>query len=251
MSNKNLEIWNANRAIPTEYTKGAKLQGQHITTFSLASVVEMATAQFGPIGKGWGYEIELERDDEGAIIQNAVTHENGDTQPEVREVIHTLIIRLWYMDGGEKVIMPVQAGHTPKMMRTKYGPSFDSEYYKKTLADAIKKSLSMLGFGADIFLGLMDDPFYQQQRQEEAQFEVETQRSNRIQELTELVKEYATAYKANNMPHSLKAQLGGHKAEVNRFAKRWGIDPAPYIAKLENSCAERLEEFKTQKESDK
>ena len=98
----------------------------------------MATDQFGPIGKGWGYEVESERDDIGAVItkESSYIDEKGNTIfiKEEREIVHTLIIRLWYMDDGAKVIMPVQAGHTPKLMRTKYGPKFDDEYYKKTLS---------------------------------------------------------------------------------------------------------------------
>lgn len=245
---ENMEIWNKNRVIDERYLKRAKVNGMDITSFSLMSVVEMATKQFGPIGKGWGYEIIEEKIDKGDVIQMGITHENGDRIPEIWEELHTLIISLWYMIDGEKIIMPNQAGHTPKLSKTKYGVSLDKEYYKKSLADAIKKSLSMLGFGADIFLGLLDDQHYALMQQEEQRLRIMSEKSDRIQELTEKTSRYCQAYRSNTMAHSLGAQYEGHCADVHRFARRYEIDPAPYIKKLEMACSARVEELKQQKQ---
>ncbi|MFK8333452.1 hypothetical protein M2D63_026040, partial [Pseudomonas sp. BJa5] len=41
----------------------------------------------------------------------------------------------------------------------------DGEAPKKSLTDAINNSLSMLGFRADVFLGIFDDRDYVQQRE--------------------------------------------------------------------------------------
>lgn len=243
-------IWNANKTIDPRYTKNANLKGQNITSFSLQSVVMMATEQFGPIGKGWGYEVVDERDDIGAIITKESSYKDENGNPivikEEREIVHTLIIKLWYTLDGEKVEMPVQAGHTPKLMRTKYGPSFDDEYYKKTLADAIKKSLSMLGFGADIFLGLMDDKHFLAMRQEELNIKSEGEKAGKIEELINKVKAMCQAFGKNTVPLSVQAQASGFKAEVYRDFKKLGVDATPYINKIDQYMNERIEQIKAE-----
>ncbi|MEX7116228.1 hypothetical protein AB2C39_33685, partial [Pseudomonas aeruginosa] len=52
---------------------------------------------------------------------------------------------------------------------SKWGITTDTEAPKKSLTDAVKKSLAMLGFSADIFLGLFDDRDYVEARREEEQ----------------------------------------------------------------------------------
>ena len=250
MSNQNMVIWNANSSIDPKYTKTAKLGGRDITTFSLQSVVMMATDQFGPIGKGWGYEVVDKRDDIGAIItkESSYKDESGNTImiKEEREIVHTLIIRLWYMLENEKIEMPVQAGHTPKLMRTKYGPSFDDEYYKKTLADAIKISLSMLGFGADIFLGLMDDKHYIAMQQEEIAIKNEGEKAGKIEALVAKVKAMCESFTQNTLVPSVQAQASGYKAEIYREFKKLGMDSTQYIAKIDEYMNKRLEQIKTE-----
>lgn len=241
MENKNMLIWNNNSHIDPKYTKRATMNGQQITSFSLQSVILMATQQFGPIGKGWGYEVEMERKDEGAIIQAGATLENGDVIPQIKEITHTLTIRLWYVLDGEKYTLPVQAGHTPYLMGTKYGPKHDNEYYKKSLADAIKKSLSMLGFGADIFLGLMDDQNYTAMLESERMLKEQAELSGRIEEFTEDVKRKITAYSANNLIHSLNAKFSSDQQEIQHKCRKLGLTPTGYIQKI-------TEAYETQKQ---
>lgn len=68
-------------------------------------------------------------------------------------------IRLWYEtenhDGSA-----ISYGATPYMYKTKHGIKCDGEAQKKSLTDAIKKALSMLGFSADVWLGMYDRPEY-------------------------------------------------------------------------------------------
>jgi hypothetical protein len=243
----NMAIWDANSSIPQEYTKRAKLNGQEITTYSLQAALLMATRQFGPIGKGWGYEVVEEKNDDGDVIIQAETIIGKDGQKidqrEIRSVLHTLIIRCWYVLDGERYEMPVQAGHTPKVMRTKYGPKFDEEYYKKSLADAIKKSLSMLGFGAEIYLGLLDDQHYLAMKAEEDAIKFESEKAGRIEALKDKVSGYCEAYKYNTLPQSIKAQFTGHMGEVNRECRALNINPDPYIKKMESAANARREEL--------
>lgn len=240
----NMNIWDRNKTIDPKYTKQATVSGQRITSFSLQSVVMMATAEFGPFGKGWGYEVETERFDEGAIIQQAVTHENGDTEPMIKEITHTLIVRFWYMFGDEKIICPIQAGHTPYLRRTKYGPSHDDEYYKKTLADAIKKSLSMLGFGADIFLGLADDAHYQQVIESERQLKVSAELPEKIEEFGNQVKKKIDLFNGTKMPHSITALYKSLCQYIHSESVKLQIKPDQYLAKAEESYKARINQLK-------
>jgi len=244
MSKENMRLWNSVRTIDSKYTKAAKVGGQSITSFSLQSVVMMATEQFGKFGKGWGYEVEMERFDEGAIIQPLVSHENGDIQPEVKEITHTLLIRLWYLDDGEKVICPIQAGHTPYLRRTKYGPSHDDEYYKKTIADAIKKSLSMLGFGADIFLGLMDSVEYKNIMDSERELKAASELPAKIETFGQEVHKWCQNYNAVKMSHSLTAMYKGHCQNAYSECRKLGIPPEKYLTKLEVMYKARINDLK-------
>jgi hypothetical protein len=59
-------------------------------------------------------------------------------------------------------------GQTTFVGKNKNGYFTDEEAPKKSLTDAIGKALSMLGFSADIYLGLFDDNKYVNDRKAEA-----------------------------------------------------------------------------------
>ena len=240
----NLDLWNRVSKIDPKFTKQATVNGQRINSFSLQSVLLMATDEFGKFGKGWGYEVETERFDEGAVIQEAVTHENGDKQPEIKEVTHTLLIRFWYVDEGEKITCPIQAGHTPYLRKTKYGPSHDGEYYKKTLADAIKKSLSMLGFAADIFLGLTDDAHYQQTIESERQLKASSELPEKIEEFGNDVMRRCELFKGTSMAHSITAMFKSTNQTIHSQCEKLNIKPDVYLAKVEEAYKARIEEIR-------
>lgn len=75
------------------------------------------------------------------------------------ELNHYLRIALWYIKDGVRGTVE-NFGSTPYRQTTKNGIYCDSEVHKKSLTDAIKKCLSMLGFSADVWLGLYDDAAY-------------------------------------------------------------------------------------------
>ena len=76
-----------------------------------------------------------------------------------RELNHTLKIKFWFVLDGQRGEIE-QYGCTRYLYKSKFGTTTDGEAPKKSLTDAIKKSLSMLGFSADVFLGLFDDTAY-------------------------------------------------------------------------------------------
>jgi hypothetical protein len=61
----------------------------------------------------------------------------------------------------------ISFGCTQYIYGSKHGPICDGEATKKSLTDATKKALSSLGFSADIFMGLYDNPEYRQKNKEE------------------------------------------------------------------------------------
>lgn len=157
-----LALWERVKTTPPSATKNANINGQKITSIDTMHLIHLATAQFGPMGIGWGYEIEDERIDEGAPIFSP----KGDSIIG-HELTHTIKLSLWYKWGGEKGQVS-QFGHTRYVYKTSKGTFMtDNEAPKKSLSDAMKKCLSLLGFAADVFTGLFDDNTYVQARRTE------------------------------------------------------------------------------------
>lgn len=173
MNTDNLKLWSAVEKTAPEATKAAKVNGQQITSISGHHMVKRATEVFGPVGIGWGWTVAEERFDQGGEIRNDKGEIIG------HEVGHTIRIKLWFMQDDKRGELE-QYGCTPFTYKSKWGVTTDTEAPKKSLTDAIKKGLSMLGFSADIFLGMYDDTDYVQQRQAEAALE---QAENREAEL--------------------------------------------------------------------
>ncbi|WP_241664259.1 hypothetical protein [Pseudomonas sp. Sample_21] len=167
MMSTNMQIWSQVEKTDTRFTKKAKVNGQDITSLSGTAMVMKATELFGPVGIGWGWKIIEERFDDGHEIFTG----EGDKRTCIgREIGHTLKIALWFMQDGQRGEIE-QYGCTRYQYKTSYGMTTDGEAPKKSLTDAIKKALSMLGFSADVFLGLFDDETYVEQLKEEQAIE--------------------------------------------------------------------------------
>lgn len=167
MSDKNMQIWDKVSTTDTRYTKAAEVGGQKITSLNGTAMIMKATEVFGPVGIGFGWSIIEERFDEGSEMVSG----EGDKRLVLgRELNHTIKIRFWFeLDGKRGEIE--QYGCTRYLYKSKYGTTTDGEAPKKSLTDAIKKSLSMLGFSADVFLGMFDDHTYVEQLKEEQAIE--------------------------------------------------------------------------------
>lgn len=152
-SSPHMQLWDAVKTTDTKYTKTQQLDGRQVTSINGLYLVQRATEMFGPIGKGWGYEILVDRFDEGAPI----TGKDGEVVG--REQVHTIQIKLWYVRGGKRNHV-IHYGHTPFVRKSQYGAFTDFDAPKKSLTDAIKKCLSMLGFSADVHLGMFEDEIY-------------------------------------------------------------------------------------------
>jgi len=162
-----MQIWDKVSTTDTRYTKAAEVGGQKITSLNGTAMIMKATEVFGPVGIGFGWSIVEERFDEGSEMVSG----EGDKRLVLgRELNHTIKIRFWFeLDGKRGEIE--QYGCTRYLYKSKYGTTTDGEAPKKSLTDAIKKSLSMLGFSADVFLGMFDDQTYVEQLKEEQAIE--------------------------------------------------------------------------------
>lgn len=191
MPEQNMQIWSKVDKTDTRFTKKAKVNGQDITSLSGTAMVMKATELFGPVGIGWGWRIVEERFDEGHEIFIG----EGDKRACIgREIGHTVKISLWFMQEDKRGEIE-QYGCTRYQYKTSYGMTTDGEAPKKSLTDAIKKALSMLGFSADVFLGLFDDQDYVQQLQaeqaieqaEDRDAEIERQKQERLDYIKSVV----------------------------------------------------------------
>jgi len=160
----NMKIWEKVKKTDPSATKAAKVGGMNITSISGQHMVMKATEVFGPVGIGWGWRVVEERFDKGGEIHDDKRGLIG------HEVGHTVRIALWFELDGKRGEVE-QYGCTPFTYKSKWGVTTDTEAPKKSLTDAIKKALSMLGFSADIYMGLFDDADYVNQRAEEEYIE--------------------------------------------------------------------------------
>ncbi|NWD65765.1 hypothetical protein HYE77_31205 [Pseudomonas sp. IPO3774] len=167
MMSTNMQIWEKVSTTDTRYTKAAEVGGQKITSLNGTAMIMKATEVFGPVGIGFGWSVMEERFDEGSEMVSG----EGDKRLVLgRELNHTIKIRFWFeLDGKRGEIE--QYGCTRYLYKSKFGTTTDGEAPKKSLTDAIKKSLSMLGFSADVFLGMFDDASYVEQLKDDERLE--------------------------------------------------------------------------------
>ena len=149
----NLALWESVQTTDKKFTKEAQLDGRSVTSINGTYMAKRATEEFGPIGKGWGFDILVDRLDQGAPILGK------DGAVIAHELMHTIQLKLWYVRAGKRNSV-THYGHTPFVRKSQYGPYTDFDAPKKSLTDAMKKCLSLIGFSADVHLGMFDDQTY-------------------------------------------------------------------------------------------
>ncbi len=206
----NLKIWNKVQETDPKYTKPDNYSG--FTSINGVYLIKKATEIFGPMGIGWGFDILDERYDEG--IPFAVK----DVGP-VMSKSHTLKIELWYKQG-EEIGKVINFGHTKYIYKTKNGYMIDEEAPKKSLTDAIKKCLSMLGFASDIFMGQFEDSEYVEELTRKSQIEhaddKDSERLLQIKEHQEWVAQELKCYSLIDDAKALKTVYTGHMRKCSR-----------------------------------
>ncbi|MCY1391871.1 hypothetical protein D9M71_67240 [compost metagenome] len=238
MHAENMNLWSQVQATDPSATKQAKVDGQQITSINGQHMIMKATEMFGPVGIGWGWTIVEERFDRGGDIRN----DKGEVIGQ--EVGHVVRIKLWFEMGGKRGEVE-QYGCTAFSYKSKWGVTTDTEAPKKSLTDAIKKSLAMLGFSADIFLGLFDDRNYVEARQEEEamakaedkQAEEERQKEERLAYIKSVIETMQGALSV----HELKKI---HDAAVRKLTARRDETGVKRIARELNDQMKRFPEEK-------
>jgi len=153
-NNPKMTIWEQVKETDKAFTKTTNFDGRDITSINTLYMVKRATELFGPLGKGWGYDVLIDRFDQGAPVLS-----KDGSVVLYNEQMHTIQIKFWYVHAGKRNHV-THYGHTPYVRKTQWGASTDFDAPKKSLSDAIKKCLSMLGFCADVYLGMFDDATY-------------------------------------------------------------------------------------------
>jgi len=143
---ESMKLWNkVFKTNPNDTKDFQKTGGFRGTAVDPMTRVRKATEVFGPIGLGWGY-VELET--------------------KIEEKVWFTKLRLWYFWDDEKGMIE-QWGSCPLVQNRKNGPFVDEECAKKATTDAMTKCLSLLGFNADVHMGLFDDNKYVQTMRKE------------------------------------------------------------------------------------
>lgn len=230
MTDTNMRIWNLVSTTDTKYTKAAKVDGQNITSLNGTAMIMKATEVFGPAGFGFGWTVLEERYDRGAEIFSG----EGDKRLSLGHALnHTVKIQFWAEIDGKRGQFE-QYGCTKYLYKSTYGISTDPEAPKKSLTDAIKKSLSMLGFSADVFLGLFDDAEYVSQRKDEEKIEQAEdqiaeearQKQERLDFVQSVINSLGTAKTKNEMKafHDVavrKLSARGDKKAITRINREY------------------------------
>ncbi|MEY0875214.1 hypothetical protein [Providencia manganoxydans] len=166
----NMHIWQQVQRTDPRFTKPLAGVGYTGTSINGTYMVMRATEIFGPLGTGWNYEVLESEFIDGMPLSEPIYDEknkyigarylrdaNGSLFCEQH---HSIKILLWYLIEGEVRGEIISYGATKFRYKSNNGLVTDIEVYKKSLTDAIKKALSMLGFSADVFLGMHDNPEY-------------------------------------------------------------------------------------------
>ncbi|RRO02414.1 exodeoxyribonuclease VIII-like protein [Pectobacterium aquaticum] len=167
---ENLNIWKRVQRTDPRYTKPLAGAGFEGTSINSEYMIMRATEIFGPVGSGWGYRVLEEKMIPGAPLSESLYDDNKkfigvkllrDADGSlISELNHSLKIAFWYLSDESERSEIEAYGATPYMYKTKTGIKADSEVMKKSLTDSIKKALSLLGFSADVWLGMHDNPEY-------------------------------------------------------------------------------------------
>lgn len=153
MSNSNstgtMALWDSVSTTDPEHTKEFTTSDGLFTGKSITPmyVIRKVTKKWGPAGLDWGYD-EVDR---------VVDAKTGLWFTKVRVWYRKSLIR----PGEEGVAEVTQWGGDQFTMHMANGAyTVDDNAPKKALTDGLTKALSMLGFNADVYLGLHDNENY-------------------------------------------------------------------------------------------
>ncbi|MEY0337813.1 hypothetical protein AB7V82_14520 [Providencia stuartii] len=232
-NNDHLNIWKRVQRTDARFTKPLEGVGFIGTSINSTYMFMRATEIFGPIGEGWGYEVIEEKFIDGKPLVEPILDERNK-QVATRflrdgdgslfcEQNHSLKIKFWYIIEGEIRGEFESYGATPYRYQTNYGIKVDGEVIKKSLTDAIKKALSMLGFSSDVFMGMHDNPEYVASNKLEYEIKAATDSAEDVtrvrKELDEKFTKHTETMRSAVTPNELRGITSTLTREISTHAK--------------------------------
>ncbi|MBO8266755.1 hypothetical protein IS516_14485 [Proteus mirabilis] len=263
----NLSIWKQVQRTDPRFTKPLEGVGFTGTSINSTYMFMRATEIFGPIGEGWGYEVLEEKFIDGKPLLEPVLDERNK-QVATRflrdadgslfcEQNHSIKIRFWYIIECETRGEFESYGATPYRYQTNYGIKVDGEAIKKSLTDAIKKALSMLGFSSDVFMGMHDNPEYIISNKLEFEIKNASEKAEDITRIrkeldekftkhTEVMRSAVTANELRGIASTLTREISAH---IKSAKERRDEDYEKYLSgrlrrlnQIEKECLDKLKQ---------
>jgi hypothetical protein len=230
--NENMIYWDAVEKTDPKYTKAANVGGNKQTSINAVYMAKVATELFGPIGIGWGYEVAEERyeNTRPVMVRGESCLEilmDGDSI--VWEQNHTIRIDMW-IQSREHVF--TQFGHTKSRYMKADGSKMiiDDEAPKKSLTDAMKKCLSLVGICSDVFMGEFDDRSYVDAAQLESDLkkadDKDAEYASKLDQFKAYIEDKLKAMDQCPTPAAMSSVYGLAVRKIDREAPILGLDPA-------------------------
>ena len=156
MKNQNMKMWDFLSKTNPEFTKPfSKFGGKTLTTIDPHYQIQMMTNAFGPVGKGWSYQVEYKYLDKLVFAEVSIQY---------------FLDNKWYAFGPVSSVQSL----------AKKNGGLDDEAPKKAMTDAMTKAFSHLGMSADVFLGMFENNKYVEDLKKEF-----SQKQNSVVQTTE------------------------------------------------------------------
>lgn len=266
----NLNIWQQVQRTDPRFTKPLEGVGYTGTSINSEYMFMRATEIFGPVGSGWGFEIVEDKMLPGAPMSESVYGDNKKFLHSkmlrdadgtlICELNHSLKITFWYLNECGQRSEFIACGATPYLYKTKNGIKADNEAVKKSLTDAIKKALSMLGFSADVYLGYHDNAEYLAENSIEFSLKnavgkvedgarLRTELDEKLSKVADTLKTAVTKNEAEKILSTIAREVEVHRKNAESIGDK---DHAKYLsgrlARLNKIKNERITELETTQE---
>lgn len=230
----NLKLWNEVQKTDPAFTKQASKGAHNFTSVAPMYQNKKATEQFGIQGIGWGVVVGSE------VFQEK---EYGTTTILSYDAV------LFFVVDGVRGEIPIHASEKSCYKTNGYKGKegymkIDDEVRKKVVTNAKTKGLSELGFSADIFMGMFDDPNYVDyvnfemgiEKAEDKDKEIK----DKIEEFNDWCKKEASCYTAPTNKRTLDLLIAGHKQKLQGRCQLLNLDYNAYVKGFEKAYNEQL-----------
>lgn len=235
-----LELWNRVCETDPNFTKEARKGAYKFTCIAPMYQFKKATEVFGPQGIGWGVEPDSEAFAESKYADTVILSYDAILFYKFDGQIGRISIH-----ATEKVCYITDAG--------KGYLKIDDEVRKKVVTNAKTKGLSELGFSADVFMGMFDDPNYVDYRRTEAYIDNAEDQEKALRELREdllkWLKNEIGVYAQINTVQAMQSVYATHKKRLEAKCKLAREHPAKYVKRLDKAYFDREAQLKNKEQA--